>query len=124
MGTGYLVAERLVLTAGHVVDGAAADAPIDVRFAAADAAATGQVLWSGSAEGLDAALVELSTAPQGPLRIRASAVRWGRLTGQRPGITASAVGFPRALKDSEGTRYRSRWTGQSIRALVSANATT
>ena len=62
------------------------------------------MLWSGSAEGLDAALVELSTAPQGPVRIRASAVRWGRLTGQRPGVRATAVGFPRALKDSEGTR--------------------
>lgn len=61
-------------------------------------------MWSGSAVGLDAALVELDGARR-PERIRvSSAVRWGRLTGQRPGVEATAVGFPRALKDSDGTR--------------------
>jgi hypothetical protein len=69
-GSGYLVAERLVLTAGHVVDEAPADATIDVKFPAADATATGTVLWSGPAQGLDAALVELNAVPEGPVRIR------------------------------------------------------
>jgi tetratricopeptide (TPR) repeat protein len=104
VGSGYLVADRLVLTAGHVVDGAARGSAIDVKFPAADAAATGVVLWSGSAEGLDAALVELNVPPKGRVRIRVGAVRWGRLTGQRPGVEATAVGFPRALKDTDGMR--------------------
>jgi hypothetical protein len=103
VGSGYLLAERLVLTAGHVVDGLG-DAVIAVEFPAAGATAAGAVLWSGSADGLDAALVELDGTPRGPLRIRVSAVRWGRLTGQRPRVEAAAVGFPRALKDSDGTR--------------------
>ncbi len=63
VGSGYLVAGRLVLTVGHVVEDAAADAAIDVTFPAADATAMGAVLWSGSAVGLDAALVELDGAP-------------------------------------------------------------
>ena len=104
LGSGYLVAERLVLTAGHVVDGAAEDAVIDVRFPYVAATATGAVLWSGSAEGLDVAIVELSSPPNGLVRIRAPRVRWGRLTGQRPGVEATGVGFPRALRDSDGTR--------------------
>ncbi|MGO9899059.1 MAG: tetratricopeptide repeat protein [Solirubrobacteraceae bacterium] len=104
VGSGYLVAERLVLTAAHVVDGAAGDAAIDVRFPAVAATATGALLWSGSPKGVDAALVELNAAPQGPVRIRVSPVRWGRLTGQRPGVKATGVGFPRALKEADGTR--------------------
>ena len=111
VGSGYLVAEQLVLTAGHVVDEAAADAAVDVKFPAVDATATGAVLWSGSAEGLDAALVELKTAPQGLVRIRVGAVRWGRLTGQRPGVKATAVGFPRALRETDGTRVPDQVAG-------------
>jgi tetratricopeptide (TPR) repeat protein len=103
-GSGYLVAERLVLTAGHVVDGVPTGGRIDVTFPAAEATATGAVLWSGSADGLDAALVELAAAPKGPVRVRVRAVRWGRLTGQRPGVQATGVGFPRALKEADGER--------------------
>ncbi len=64
VGSGYLVADRLVLTAGHVVDGAVGGATIDVSFPAAGAAAAGAAIWSGSAGGLDAALVELDAAPR------------------------------------------------------------
>jgi hypothetical protein len=104
VGSGYLVAERLLLTAAHGVDELTAHAAVDVWFPAVDAKATGGVLWSGSADGLDAALVELVSVPEGPVPLRARAVRWGRLTGQRPAVEATAVGFPRALKEADDER--------------------
>ena len=38
-----------------------------------------------------------------PLPGRADS-RWGRLTGQRPGVPAFALGFPRALRQDDGQR--------------------
>ena len=111
IGSGYLLADRLVLTAAHVVGDAAPGAAIEVAFPAAEASATGAVVWSGSADGLDGALVELAAGPQGPVGVRAREVRWGRLTGQRPGVPAAAVGFPRALKDVDGERVADQPSG-------------
>lgn len=104
VGSGYLLADRLVLTAGHVVDEAAPGAVIDLAFPAAGAAATGRVVWAGRQAGLDAALVGLDSPPAGPMAIRVSPVRWGRLTGQRPGVPAYGIGFPRALREEGGER--------------------
>ncbi len=103
-GSAFLIADRLVLTAAHVVDEVASEAEIEVSLPAAEASASGSVAWSGSSRGLDAALVHLSAAPAGPVRIRPRRVRWGRLTGQRPGVSATGVGFPRVLKDKDGDR--------------------
>jgi hypothetical protein len=101
LGSGYLVGEGLVLTAAHVVDDVLDDTLVNVSFPAAGAVGTGSVVWSGSEVGLDAALVRLQDAPAG---IRSRAVSWGRLTGSRPGVGATAVGFPRALRETDGTR--------------------
>jgi broad specificity phosphatase PhoE len=103
-GSGFLIGDRLVLTAAHVVDEITPDAHVDVAFPAANGAASGAVVWSGSSRGLDAALVQLAAAPVGPVQIRLKRTRWGRLTGQAPGVSATGIGFPRALKEADGER--------------------
>ena len=50
----------------------------------------------------DAALVEIIDADWVPPRI--SPVRFGRITGQTVGVTCEATGFPRVLRDPDGTR--------------------
>ena len=51
---------------------------------------------------LDAALVEAVCAPShvnGP-----APIRWGRLSGQRAGVRATGMGFPRVMKTGAGER--------------------
>jgi len=72
LGTGYLVAPGVVLTAAHVVDEAQ---PTNLRavFAADDEEEdTVRILWTGSHKSLDAALLGLSTKrkPRGTSAIR------------------------------------------------------
>ena len=62
VGSGFLLAERLVLTAAHVVKGELAE-PIHLSLPYVAASATGLTVWSGSAVGLDAALIELARPP-------------------------------------------------------------
>jgi hypothetical protein len=104
IGSGFLLAPRLVLTAAHVVEDAGRPAQrLTVRFpAAGNGAVSGSPVWSGTAAGLDAALLRLDAAPAGVVSRRA--LRWGRLTGQQPGVPATAVGFPRALRADDGQR--------------------
>src|SRR4051812_24155709 len=104
IGSGFLLAPRLVLTAAHVVEDAGRPAQrLTVRFpAAGGGAVSGSPVWSGTAVGLDAALLRLDTAPAGGLSRRA--LRWGRLTGQQPGEPATAGGFSRALGEDDGQR--------------------
>ena len=99
IGSGYLVAPRLLLTAAHVVQGedVAADVGVEVTVPAQGVQRIGTVRWCGAAAGLDVALVELEQ-PVGPLR---APVRWGRLTGRQPSVRAEAMGFPRALVEAQ-----------------------
>ena len=113
IGSGTLVGDRLVLTAGHVVRSGAVDAlaqRVEVVLPALDEQVGGRPVWSGLAVGLDAALVELDAAPSRFPRCRP--VRWGRLTGQRPGVAASAVGFPRSLRKGDGQRMAEQPSGR------------
>ena len=97
VGSGFRIADRLVLTAAHVVADAAGH--IDVSFPAADAAATGTVLWLG--DGLDAALVELA---EGGLAAPLGEAALGPADRPEAGTPATGVGFPRALKDVDAGR--------------------
>ncbi len=99
VGSGYLVAPRLLLTAAHVVQGedVAADLAVEVTLPAQGVQRTGRVRWSGADVGLDVALVELEQ-PVEPLR---APVQWGRLTGRQASVRAEAMGFPRALVEDE-----------------------
>jgi putative sterol carrier protein len=103
VGSGFLLAERLVLTAAHVVRGDLAD-QIHVSLPFVAASATGSIMWSGSAVGLDAALIELDRPPATARPTLPPSVRWGWLTGQQPGVPATAVGFPRVLRADDGQR--------------------
>ncbi|MCI3932041.1 tetratricopeptide repeat protein [Streptomyces sp. AN091965] len=95
-GTGYLVADRLVLTALHTVRGAG---EVEVRLLGGDAWARAEVLWPVEEAGApDAALVRLvggCWAPPG-----GEPVRWGRVDGAAPPtegrLSCLAVGFPRS----------------------------
>ena len=113
LGSGTLVGDRLVLTAGHVVesgDGGAMAERVKVLLPALGGQISGWPVWSGLPAGLDAALVELDAVPSGLSRRRA--VRWGRLTGQRPGVAASAMGFPRSLREDDGQRVADQPSGR------------
>ena len=85
-GSGYLIDDRLVLTAGHVVDGAP-DKVCRVRALDSEAWDAARVVWRG--ESCDAALVELTVAT-GQVRGRA---RLGRIAGRAP-VAVDAIGFP------------------------------
>ncbi|MEV0253116.1 tetratricopeptide repeat protein [Streptomyces sp. NPDC050732] len=99
-GTGYLVADRIVLTALHNVRGAGG---LEVRRLDPDGHdqwADAEVLWPerGPDPQPDAALILVTGASWAPLLPGAAPVRWGRID---PAVAESrlgclAVGFPRA----------------------------
>src|SRR5687768_10657714 len=93
-GTGYLVADGLVLTAAHVVEDGAAR----LRFPAWDPTGLhpARPVWTST--GLDAALLRLdATGWRPPAGL--SPVQWGRLVTGRTRIRAEALGFPDAHAD-------------------------
>lgn len=104
VGSGYLLSERLVLTAYHVVDGLVPGAAVEVRPLGDSA----EGVWSGArvcwppgpvdlraVPGLDAALLEIDTAGQiGPL---VGTVRFGEITGPDR-VPCEGLGFPDAEK--------------------------
>ncbi|GGV19433.1 tetratricopeptide repeat protein [Streptomyces spectabilis] len=108
-GTGYLVADRLVLTALHNVRGAGA---AEVRPLGSDAWARAEVLWPAADAGApDAALLRIVdtrwTPPGG------EPVRWGRIDAAAPPaegrLPCLAVGLPRSeardgLRDTKEIR--------------------
>ena len=113
-GSGYLVAPRLALTAGHVVRAAAGPEPARVTLCRPDAGpeqVPAAVRWWRVDDRVDAALVEVDDqVGEGPrwqppesladLRTRPPQ-RWGRIIGTRPHPVAVA-GFPRMEKDPRG----------------------
>ncbi|MFE9096586.1 NACHT domain-containing protein [Streptomyces sp. NPDC007264] len=119
-GTGYLVADHLVLTAYHNIEhaGSTAARAVEVRRLAPHgeqqaAWAAAEVLWPTQPPDIerdphsDAALLLITDSGWQP-PVSASPVRWGRLPAPSPGAVADriacvAVGFPQA-EERDGTR--------------------
>ncbi|GAA2321122.1 hypothetical protein GCM10010149_87680 [Nonomuraea roseoviolacea subsp. roseoviolacea] len=99
-GSGFLIAPSLVLTSAHVVENVGHE--VTVGWAGHESAGT--VVWRRRSGAVDAALIRVAhTGPQtgrGP-------VRWGRLTGTRPGVPCQATGYPKAQREDSG-----RWEEQ------------
>ncbi|MFB8118109.1 tetratricopeptide repeat protein [Streptomyces sp. NPDC055962] len=106
VGTGYLVAPRLVLTARHTVVDAGTGEPhprIDLRIGHPRRAPAvwrdGGVCWTGGADS-DVALVRLREAVEIP---DSMPVRWGRPTGVRP-LPYEGLGYPRLAEYADDER--------------------
>ncbi|MEW2397943.1 tetratricopeptide repeat protein [Streptomyces sp. NPDC046862] len=119
-GSGYLVASRLVLTAGHVLDhlDPHADSPVTVTLPdAGEQEFPAVVRWQRTDDAVDAALVEIADdhgwqVPQslGDLLTRPPQ-RYGLIIGTRPRQVA-ATGFPRMQKDAtDGRRWDEQFFG-------------
>ncbi|WP_327418142.1 trypsin-like peptidase domain-containing protein [Streptomyces sp. NBC_01233] len=100
-GSGYLVADRLVLTAAHVAGavGQSVEVRLDTRLV------TGTVIWRASgADGAtsppDAALIEIDDEAYRPPDL--PPVRWGWIAGRGPAVGCTATGYPDALVTQDG----------------------
>ncbi|MFC9815682.1 tetratricopeptide repeat protein [Streptomyces virginiae] len=110
-GSGYLVADRLVLTAAHVLrgEGGGFEDRLEIRFLQGSSegappltARPAWVRYDGPDAGVDAALVEI-TAPAWTPPPGLRPVVWGRLDGDEPGLRVQLAGFPEALSTQEDT---------------------
>ncbi|MFD6936931.1 trypsin-like peptidase domain-containing protein [Streptomyces goshikiensis] len=112
LGSGYLVAPRLVLTAAHVLDDldpAAAD-PVHVSLPdAGEREYPAIVRWQSKGDTIDAALIEIRDGQgwQVPQSLRDLLTRppqrYGLIIGNRP-HPVTATGFPLMQKDAAGDR--------------------
>ncbi|WP_435113705.1 tetratricopeptide repeat protein [Nocardiopsis synnemataformans] len=96
IGSGYVIAPRLVLTSAHVVP--EPGGAVTFFTATGDTVYTGTVAWRGAPHGRDdAALVEITDTawPAPPVR-----VRWGRLVTHTPGIPCHTWGYPDVAQQS------------------------
>ena len=103
VGSGYLVSDRLVLTAGA---GVGRDGSTDVRRAGTGRWVPASAVWV--AAGADAALLELDE----PSHLSGSpgALRWGKVVG-RGTVAVMAVGFPAADGRPERVRDPEQFMG-------------
>jgi tetratricopeptide (TPR) repeat protein len=118
VGSATLIGPRLALTAAHLVFDRASGAPLSgVVVGPPDARrlSTGKVLWprrytpGASPADLDVALVEITDIGWSPPEV--GPLRWGRLTGRSPEVPCEATGFPRVLRDPDGTRESDQISG-------------
>ncbi|MFE6447480.1 tetratricopeptide repeat protein [Nocardiopsis dassonvillei] len=96
IGSGYVIAPRLVLTSAHVVP--EPGRAVTFFTATDDTVYTGRVAWRGTPHGRDdAALVEITDPawPASPVR-----VRWGRLVTHTPGIPCHTWGYPDVVQQA------------------------
>jgi hypothetical protein len=110
MGSGYLVAERLVLTAAHVVfdtSGGMAGS-VTLRPMGAQRPLGGRVVWPPERGPLDAAVVEISEADWRATRL--GRLRWGRVTGRAARIDCEAMGFRGCCGSRMAPGRLSSWT--------------
>jgi hypothetical protein len=96
--TGYVIANRLVLTAAHATE-LADKAEIQLIDQASPVPCT--VLWNGRADDLDAALLEVDPADW-PADAPAEPVRFGRLVTLQPNNPAETLGFSAAQRGADG----------------------
>ncbi len=99
-GSGYLVTERIVLTASHVlerpVERDLAELSCEIRLLGTDRWLAAAVAWRG--ESHDAALLRLAREEIAALGLPSvAAVRWGRVIGTDR-VPCTAIGFPEAEK--------------------------
>jgi hypothetical protein len=115
-GSGYLVSERHVLTAAHVVEPSAgsADGVCQVRCLDQPEWLDARVAWRHPA--FDLALVEM----RGASGQAVSPVRFGRVIGTRS-VACTAVGFPDAQARPTGDRESEQLDGE-IRPLATTKA--
>lgn len=115
---GALIAPRLALTAAHVVFDKVSGAPLTgVGVGPADSAdrARARAVWpdrflpGDCPAGMDAAQLEIDDPGWRPAVV--GPVRWGRLTGRSAGVACEAIGFPRVLRDPDGTRESDQISG-------------
>ena len=97
VGSGFLVAPNLVLTAGHVVfaDASYPVSRVDCRLATAGGWLTGRVAWPAILGDLDVALIKLTGKSRRAADV--GTVRLGRLTGQVGPVHCETIGFPSVL---------------------------
>ena len=109
VGSGYLVSDRVALTAGHMVPGSPTDGRAAPERWRCEIRPLGQIGWLPARlgwrdESRDLGLLRLDGGC--PLPPESPAPRWGRLSGSDP-VACMAVGFPWAqarrdlLRDSE-----------------------
>lgn len=107
-GSGYLIADGLVLTAAHVLEretGVAAQEDQPAEVACIEGAwQPATVAWADN--GRDVALLTCPGLQAG------GAVRWGRLTGSDP-VDWGTVGFPAASVDEDGGRQAEHAFGRA-----------
>ncbi|MFJ7272000.1 tetratricopeptide repeat protein, partial [Streptomyces sp. NPDC099050] len=111
LGSGYLVAPRLVLTAAHVLDDLDPAALDPVRVSLPDAGEREYpaiVRWQSKGDTIDAALIEIQDEGwQVPQSLRDLLTRppqrYGLIIGNRP-HPVTATGFPLMQKDAAGDR--------------------
>ncbi|WP_327745310.1 trypsin-like serine protease [Streptomyces europaeiscabiei] len=107
-GTGYLIADRAVLTARHlVVDTNGAPGRVVVKGMFSSEPVPARVVWTPADTTVDVALIELAV----PLA-RMKNVRWGRIDGGHP-REVSGMGFPsRQGRDRDGIRHSDHLWGR------------
>ncbi|MFG1616417.1 hypothetical protein [Nonomuraea wenchangensis] len=99
-GSGYLVADRLILTAAHVAgsEGETLEARLGPHRV------TGTVIWRAHGDGdgssPDAALIEIDDPAYRPIGL--PPVRWGWIVSRGPAVRCSATGYPDALVQPDG----------------------
>ena len=110
---GYLIADRLVLTAGGV---AGRQGAADVRPASTAVWCSASQVWAAASG--DVAILEIDDPSAVPAPPRA--LRWGRVSGRGP-VAVAALGFPPASGKPEWFRDAEQFFGH-VRPLGDSDA--